>query len=132
MRGPDDCEHLTVMQVMKIHDAVIAGFGGSAGIRDAGLLESAVNTPQATAFGSSPFSDLIEIAAAYLYYLCRNHPFEDGNKRVSMTAAITFLRLNGIKPKTDSDEWESMVVDISASRLDRDQTTARLRNLAKP
>ena len=62
-------------------------FGGSDGLRDEGLLESAVAAPQATFGGTSPFADLIEIAAAYLFYLCRNHPFVDGNKRVSMTSA---------------------------------------------
>ena len=129
MRTPKDCEHLTVMQVHAIHDAVIEAYGGSPGIRDANLLESAVNTPQATAFGSSPFADLIEVAAAYLFYLCRNDPFIDGNKRVGMTAAIVFLKLNGIQPSPDSDEWENLVLDVAASRIDREQTTQRLRTL---
>ena len=131
MRTPDDCEHLTVVQVHAIHDAVIKAYGGSPGIRDANLLGSAVNAPQATAFGASPFVDLIEVAAAYLFYLCRNHPFVDGNKRVGMTAAIVFLKLNGIQPAPDSDEWESLVLDVAASRIDRDQTTQRLRELLK-
>jgi death-on-curing protein len=132
MRTPDDCEHLTVMQVHAIHDAVIGAYGGSPGIRDANLLESAVNAPQATAFGSSPFSDLIEVAAAYLFYLCRNHPFIDGNKRVGMTVAIVFLKLNGVSPSPDSDDWEGLVLDVAASRIDRDQTTERLRALLTP
>jgi death-on-curing protein len=131
MRNPNDCEHLTVMQVHAIHDAVIEAYGGSPGIRDANLLESAVNAPQATAFGSSPFADLIEIAAAYLFYLCRNHPFIDGNKRVGMASAIVFLKLNGIQPTPDSDEWENLVLDIASSRIDRGQTTERLRTILK-
>lgn len=131
MRTHDDCEHLTVMQVHAIHDAVIEAYGGSPGIRDANLLESAVNAPQATAFGASPFVDLIEVAAAYLFYLCRNHPFLDGNKRVGMTAAIVFLRLNGIRPTPDSDDWETLVLDVAASRIDRVQTTDRLRYLVQ-
>lgn len=131
MRTPEDCEHLTVMQVHAIHDAVINAYGGNPGIRDANLLESAVNAPQATSFGSSPFADLIEVAAAYLFYLCRNHPFVDGNKRVGMTAAIVFLKLNGLQPAPDSDEWESLVLDVAASRINREQTTQRLRSLLK-
>jgi death-on-curing protein len=75
------------------------------------------------------FADLVEIAAAYLFYLCRNHPFVDGNKRVAMTAAIVFLRLNGIEPAPDSVHWEHLVLDVAASRLDREQTTERLRAL---
>ena len=126
---PDDCIHLTVAQVMEIHESVIDAFGGSRGIRDRGLLESAIGAVQATAFGSSVFVDLAEIAAAYLFYLCRNHPFIDGNKRVGMTAAIVYLRLNGVEPSADSDEWERLVLDVASSSLDRDATTARLRSL---
>ena len=85
---PDSCVHLTVADVEEIHRAVIDAFGGAPGLRDRNLLESGVGAPQATAFGKSPFSSLPEVAAAYLYYLCRNHPFVDGNKRVAMTAAI--------------------------------------------
>jgi death-on-curing protein len=126
---PDDCVHLTVVQVMEIHEAVIDAFGGSRGVRDRGLLESAVGAVQATAFGRSVFADLTEIAAAYLFYLCRNHPFVDDNKRVGMTAAIVYLRLNGVEPAPDSDEWERLVLDVANSLLDRDATTARLRKL---
>ena len=126
---PDDCIHLTVAQVIEIHEAVIDAFGGSRGIRDRGLLESAIGAVQATAFGSSVFADLPEIAAAYLYYLCRNHPFVDGNKRVGMTSAIAYLRLNGIEPAPDSDDWEHLVLDVANSTLDREGTTARLREL---
>ena len=128
-RAADDCVHLNVAHVREIHRAVLDAFGGSDGLRDEGLLESAVAAPQATFGGTSPFADLVEIAAAYLFYLCRNHPFVDGNKRVSMTAAIVFLRLNGIEPAPDGPEWEALVLDVAASRLDREQATARLRAL---
>jgi death-on-curing protein len=100
-----------------------------AGIADQGLLESAVAAPQATVFGQSPYADLIEVAAAYLFYLCRNHPFRDGNKRAAMAAAIVFLRMNGIDPRPDGPAWESLVLDVAASKLDRAQTTQRLRKL---
>lgn len=121
--------HLTVERVREIHQQAIERFGGSDGIRDYSLLESAIAAPQATFGGNSLYEDMIEIAAAYLFYLCRNHPFIDGNKRVALGASIVFLRTNGFKPKTDSPEWESLVLDVAASRLDRDQTTERLRAL---
>jgi death on curing protein len=127
--GPNDCVHLTVAQVSEIHAVVLEEFGGMAGVADQGLLESAVAAPQATVFGQSPYADLIEVAAAYLFYLCRNHPFRDGNKRTAMTAAIVFLRLNEIVAKPDGPAWESLVLDVAASRLDRNQTTQRLRKL---
>jgi death-on-curing protein len=129
--SPADCIHLTVEIVREIHAAVLAAFGGADGVRDQGLLESAVAAPQATFGGQSPFSDLIEIAAACLFYLCRNHPFVDGNKRTAMTAAITFLRLNAIEPAPDGPEWEELVLDVAASRIDREETTARLRKLLR-
>lgn len=126
---PADCIHLSVEIVLEIHREVLAAFGGAEGVRDRGLLESAVAAPQATFAGESPFSDLAEVAAAYLFYLCRNHPFVDGNKRAAMTAAIVFLRLNDIEPGKDGEDWEALLLDVAASKLDRGQTTKRLRAL---
>jgi death-on-curing protein len=126
---PDSCIHLTVDIVKEIHGMVLAEFGGSGGIRDEGLLHSAVAAPQATYGSESPFADMPEVAAAYLFYICRNHPFIDGNKRAAMTAAIVFLRLNGIEPAPDSDKWETLVLDVASSKLDRDGTTKRLKAL---
>ncbi len=125
----DDCIHLTVDIVKGVHEAVIEAFGGMRGVRDEGLLSSAVAAPRATFGGKSPFADVVEVAAAYLYYICLNHAFHDGNKRAAMAAAIVFLRLNGVEPSPDGREWESLVLDVAASRLDRDQTTIRLRRL---
>ena len=128
---PYDCIHLGVDAVLEIHGAVLEAFGGSAGMRDRGLLESAVAAPQATFGGESPFADLVEVAAAYLFYLCRNHPFVDGNKRTAMAASIVFLRLNGIEPAADSEDWEALLLDVAASKLDREQATRRLRALLR-
>jgi len=129
--APDSCVHLTVEIVKEIHGAALAAFGGESGIRDEGLLHSAVAAPQATFGGQSPFADLAEVAGAYLFYLCRNHPFVDGNKRTSMTSAIVFLRLNGVNPAPDSKKWEQLVLDVADSRLDRDGTTKRLKSLLR-
>jgi death-on-curing protein len=63
----DDCIHLSVADILEIHAAVVGAFGGSAGIRDRNLLESAAAAPRATVFGRSPFADLVEVAAAYLF-----------------------------------------------------------------
>jgi death-on-curing protein len=120
-----------VDNVLEIHTAVIEAFGGAGGVRDSNLLQSAVAAPQASIGGESAFSDLIEIAAAYLFYLCRNHPFVDGNKRTAMAAAIVFLRLNGIEPSPDSEEWERLVFEIADSKLDRLEATARFRKVLR-
>ena len=128
---PYDCFHLTIDVVREIHDEALKRFGGLQGIRDENLLASAVLAPQSSFGGKSPFADLIDIAAAYLFYICRNHPFLDGNKRTAMMAAIVFLRLNGIEPAPDSGRWEKLMLDIAASKIDRQETTARLRRLLK-
>lgn len=131
MATPEDCVHLSVETVREIHAEALRKFGGSDGIRDENLLASAVLTPQSSFGGKSPYADLVEIAAAYLFYLSGNHPFIDGNKRTAMMAAIVFLRLNEIEPAPDSDEWERLVLDVASSKLDRDETTRRLRKLVK-
>jgi death-on-curing protein len=127
---PEHCFHLTVEIVREIHDEAISRFGGSDGVRDAALLESAVTAPQASFAGKSPYVDLPEIAAAYLFYLCKNHPFIDGNKRAALGACIVFLRLNGLRPQPDNPEWEALVLAVATSEIDRDETTRRLRKLA--
>ena len=129
---PDDCFHLTVEIVREIHAEALRKFGGLDGVRDENLLASAALAPQSSFGGKSPYADIIEVAAAYLFYLCGNHPFLDGNKRTAMMAAIVFLRLNGIEPAPDSDRWEELVLDVASSELDRAETTRRLRKLLKP
>jgi death-on-curing protein len=93
------------------------------------LLESAVAAPRASFGGESVYTDLAEVAAAYLFFLCRNHPFVDGNKRAALGSCIIFLRLHGVEPQSDSQAWEDLTVDVAASSIDREQTTTRLRAL---
>ncbi len=127
--SPENCFHLTAEIVREIHAEAIARFGGSDGVRDSALLESAVAAPQASFGGRSPYRDLAEVAAAYLYYLCRNHPFSDGNKRAALGSCIVFLRLNGVEPTPDGPQWEALVLAIASGSLDREQATIRLREL---
>jgi len=126
-------KHLTVEAVKAIHGEVLAAHGGAAGIRDETLLESAVAAPQASMMGQPLISDPLEIAAAYLFYICRNHPFLDGNKRTALAACLVFLEENGLLPdrKLPIDDWEQIVVDVASSKIDRDATTRRLRKLLK-
>ena len=124
--------HLTVEIVREIHAEAIAWFGGLDGVREPALLESAVAAPQASVGGQSPYKDLPEVAAAYLFYLCRNHPFNDGNKRTALGACIVFLRLNGISPTADGPEWEKLVLAVRAGGIDRAEAARRLRKLLSP
>lgn len=126
-------KHLTVEAVKAIHGEVLAAHGGAAGIRDETLLESAVAAPQASMMGQPLISDPIEIGAAYLFYICKNHAFVDGNKRTALAACLVFLEENGLLPdrKLPITDWEQFVLDVAASRLDRAATTRRLRKLLK-
>ena len=128
--------HLTAAAVKAIHEEVLAAHGGSVGLRDATLLESAVAAPQATYGGEPLLKDVVEIAAACLFYLCGNHPFVDGNNRTALAACLVFLEANGRLPdpglpQREIDAWEVFVLDVAASRLDRDATTKRLRALLR-
>jgi death on curing protein len=117
--------------VLAIHEEVLKAHGGGAGLREKALLESAIAAPQATFGGEPIMSDPIEIAAAYLYYLCKNHPFVDGNKRTALAACLVFLSENGLLKthSLDVDAWETLVLDVAASVLDRHGATERLRVL---
>ena len=123
--------HPTVEAVKAIHDEVLKAHGGSAGLREEALLESAIAAPQATMMGQPLFTDPVEIAAAYLFYLCRNHPFVDGNKRTALATCLVFLSENGLLPKErlDIDAWEALTLGVAASALDRDQTSTELHKL---
>jgi death-on-curing protein len=125
----NDCIHLTLEIVLEIHGEAIAQFGGSPGLRDRALLESAIAAPQASFGGVSPFGDTVDVAAAYLFYLCSNHPFIDGNKRAALGACLVFLQLNGYTPAPDSDDWETLTLVVAAGGLSRDEVTATLRKL---
>jgi death-on-curing protein len=129
---PDDCFFLPVALVKEVHAEAIAQFGGSDGLQEEALLESAVAAPQATYGGESVYGSLEEVAAAYLFYLCRNHPFVDGNKRVALGSCLLLLSLNGLETTPDGPGWERLTMDVAASKLDREQTTRRLKALLAP
>lgn len=124
-------KHPTVEAVIAIHSEVLAAHGGGSGIRSRELLESAVAAPQASMMGAPMISDPIEIAAAYLFYLCANHAFVDGNKRVALATCLVFLSENGLlkNESLDADDWESLTLAVAAGSLNRADVTATLRGL---
>ncbi len=86
---------LTAERVKQLHADAIKNYGGSEGLREPGMLDSAIAMPKAGYGGDYLHEDVFEMAAAYLYHLVQNHPFIDGNKRVGLDAALVFLKLNG-------------------------------------
>jgi death-on-curing protein len=129
--------HLSLDAVIAIHEKVLEAHGGLRGLRDAALLESAVAAPQASSGGEPLIKDPTEVAAAYLFYLCRNHAFVDGNKRTALAACLVLLASNDLlpdpgRPARANDDWEALVLDVASSRIDRAQTTSRLRKLLRP
>jgi death-on-curing protein len=125
---------LTAAAVAAIHREVIAAHGGMPGLCDRTLLEAAVAAPQAAYGGEALIKDLIDVAAAYLLHLCRNHPFNDGNKRTALAACLVFLEANESLPDPDLpgkqiDEWEALILEIAGSRTDRIHAARRFRAL---
>src|SRR5450631_2767122 len=87
---------LTLAEVIDIHSNQIELYGGQNGVRDFGLLQSALAQPEASFAGQWLHEDIFLMAAAYAFHVCQNHPFFDGNKRTALAAALVFLELNGI------------------------------------
>ncbi len=127
----NDLKYPSVEAVLAIHAEVLAAHGGAPGLTSRELLESAVAAPQASMLGERFISEPIEVAAALLYYLCGNHPFVDGNKRVALATCLVFLSANNLlnEETLDPDPWESLTFAVAAGRLDRSQTTEQLRIL---
>ena len=121
----------TVEAVLAIHAEVLLAHGGGAGLRSRELLESAVAAPQATKMGNPMITEPIEIAAAYLFYLCSNHAFVDSNKRVALATCLVFLSENNLLKEEilDVDAWENLTLAVAAGALSRHELTMRLRHL---
>jgi len=121
---------LTVEDVLEIHQDQIERYGGSAGVRDRNLLESAVHAVVAGFGGESLHPGLIEMAGAYLYYIVKNHPFIDGNKRAGLVAASTFLKMNGIELNADEPEIGDIVLALAEGKADKAAVTEFIRTHA--
>jgi death-on-curing protein len=111
---------LTLAQVLELHELQLGLFGGSSGTRDLGLLESALGNVQATFGGEYLHQSIYEMGAAYLYGICRNHPFIDGNKRTAAAAALTFLDYNRIEIEATEDELYDLVIGVAEGRVTKD------------
>ena len=110
-------EYISLEEVLYLHDIIIAETGGAEGIRDFGLLHSAIERPKASFAGRDLYFDVSSKAASLLYSLILNHPFIDGNKRTAIACFIRFLDINGIVLKTDQKQLIDLVLRIERKKM---------------
>ena len=115
--------YLTLNQVLDLHERLLERFGGSAGVRDLGGLESALAQPQMTFAGDDLYPTIVEKASALAFSIIQNHPLVDGNKRVGHAAMEVFLILNGYETAASPDEQERVILQVASRHLRRDQFT---------
>lgn len=122
--------YLTLPELLHIAGRVL---GTDPPIRDAGLLESAVARPRATAFDADAYPDLGSKAAALLHSLARNHALVDGNKQLALAAVIAFYGVNGLRLTLTNDEAYDLIMDVATGHLDSvEEITSRLRSATEP
>ena len=122
---------LSVEDVIEIHADQIQRYGGSLGIRDVGLLHSALGMPEAGIGDQYLHAGLFEMGAAYLYHIVQNHPFIDGNKRTGAMAAFVFLKLNGFTLVADESVFETLVLQAAQGQTGKDGIAKFFRENAK-
>jgi death-on-curing protein len=120
---------LTVEEVLEIHAHQIESFGGAAGIRDMGLLESALAQPLQSFAGQYLHSDLPAMAAAYLFHIASNHAFLDGNKRTGAHAALVFLAMNDVEIDYPLDKAEHLTMAVASGTATKDEVIKFFRDL---
>jgi len=124
-------DFLTLTDVLAIHQRLIDEHGGSAGVRDEGLLLSALAMPKTAFFGTYAHEDIFEMAAAYLFHLVMNHPFVDGNKRAGAAAAVVFLRINDIVLTADNQKLFEFTLSVAQGQQSKTQIATFLKQHAQ-
>jgi death on curing protein len=124
--------YLTLIEVLELHHRIFEQSGGALGVRDMGLLESAIAQPRMTFGEEDLYPSLLEKAAALGFSIIMNHPFVDGNKRTGHAAMETFLVLNGVEIKASVDKQERVVLAIAAGELGREALVEWLQQRTTP
>ena len=117
--------------VLAIHDDQIRLYGGAYGVRDAAGLDSALYTPQAQFDGQFLHSTIFEMAAAYGFHLCQNHPFIDGNKRTAGMAMFTFLQLNGLEPIASEIDYYATMMAVASGQMSKEELAAWVQTVVR-
>ena len=121
---------LSLAEVIVVHADQIRRYGGQDGVRDLGLLESALAQPEASFAGQWLHEDVYEMAAAYAFHVCQNHPFIDGNKRAALACALVFLELNGIGLTDPKGLLKDAMLRVASGKLGKPAFGHLLRSLA--
>ncbi len=124
-----EIEFLTLAEIIEIHKNQIELYGGKPGIRDYGLLTSAISIPESTFDGQYLYKDLFEMAAAYIYHISENHPFIDGNKRVALVAGLVFLDFNNIEIDDAGQKLYAMMMNVASGKSNKEIIANVLRQL---
>jgi len=122
---------LTLDHVLQFHDDVLAADGGAEGLRDRGLLDSAVHAPQASYGATWLVGDLFDMAAAYMFHIARNHAFVDGNKRTALLATLVFLGLNGFEIDRDDQRLDDTVLAVAVGTFTLEDASRVLGEVAR-
>ena len=125
--------YLRVEDVLELHNTALREFSGTQGLRDPGALASAVAQPAMEAFGIALYPNVLEKAAAYLFFIARNHAFGDGDRRTAYASAYAFLLMNGTVLSGMDDDVFALVLDTAQGRLSDPRAVAdRLSSLVTP
>ena len=122
---------LDLDHIMRLHRSLIERYGGMEGVRDMGLLHSAIAMPQTAYGGQYMHGDMFEMAAAYLYHIVLNHPFLDGNKRTSAAAAIVFLAINDIQIDNDEEGLVKLSLSVATGQAGKAEIAEFFRSRAQ-
>ncbi|MBP9021645.1 MAG: type II toxin-antitoxin system death-on-curing family toxin [Spirochaetes bacterium] len=123
-------DFLTLAEVIEIHNNQISLYGGAQGIRDISLLKSALAITESTFDNEYLHHDVFEMAAAYAYHICQNHPFIDGNKRVALVTALVFLDFNGIDIADPKEKLYQAMMDIASGKMNKYKLALLLKSLS--
>lgn len=122
---------MTLEQVLRSHTRQVEQFGGTDGVRDMGLLQSALAQPEAGFGGHWLHEDLFEMAAAYAFHICKNHPFFDGNKRTALDAALLFLELNGVDFREPKEIFVGVMLSVAEGKMGKKELAGIFRKLPR-
>ncbi|MDR3550294.1 MAG: type II toxin-antitoxin system death-on-curing family toxin [Candidatus Babeliales bacterium] len=114
-------EFVTLPEAMLLHKKTIDRFGGILGVRDLGLLESALMQPQMSMFDEYIYKDIFQMGSAYFYHIIKNHPFLDGNKRAGLLITLVFFQKNNMSIIAQQDELYQVAMDTAASKMTKEE-----------